>query len=74
MQLDDLKIGDFIYISKTKSDYKHMIQCKYLGLKKGRIWGEIINVDPQWAEGYYYGIEEITCNKNKCSIYKEDKK
>ena len=73
MKLNELQIGAEIYISKHVSGYQHMLKCEYLGLKKGRILGKIISISPEWATGYYFNVSEITCNKNKCSIYKEDK-
>lgn len=72
MKLTDLKMDSIIFIHKNKSGYSHSLKCKYRGLKKGRIAGKILEVKPEWATGYYHEITEITCNKNKCSIYKED--
>jgi len=73
IKLNDLKIGDIIFISKCKSGFQHMLECKYIGLKKGRISGEIIKVEPEWAKFHYNESVNIICNKNKCSIRRQDK-
>jgi hypothetical protein len=56
VKITDLKVGDIIYVHKTKSGFMITLECEFIKFEKGIVYAKILVADPPyWKDSFPIG-------------------